>query len=264
MARLYSIGEVHGMTGFSISALRYYADMKIVEPSRTDRQTGYRYYDFDDIQRLKTVGYLKKAGFSLKEIQSVMGAASEEARMQLMFGRMQQTRQQLIRLQERLEMMQWLTMPNPVEDDHHDGYKIHQKQLPSRRVWMTEVAKACTVEAFYRQTETLMTEEVGDFQKMRGYVLDERTFTGEGQLILEGSFIVQDSQPKDSVGNLSILPQGNYICLTTRIFKDDKWMRALSRYFAEKDIQPRIVLAVLKYKDFYNWRQSLYEVQILI
>ena len=65
MTRLYSIGDVHEMTGLSVSALRYYADMKVVCPARIDRQTGYRYYDFDDIQRLKTVGYLMKAGFSL-------------------------------------------------------------------------------------------------------------------------------------------------------------------------------------------------------
>ena len=63
MDRLYSIGDVHEVTGISVSALRYYADMKIVCPAKIDRQTGYRYYDFDDIQRLKTVGYLKKAGF---------------------------------------------------------------------------------------------------------------------------------------------------------------------------------------------------------
>ena len=49
--------------------------MKVVCPVRIDRQTGYRYYDFDDIQRLKTVGYLKKAGFSLAEITVVMEAA---------------------------------------------------------------------------------------------------------------------------------------------------------------------------------------------
>ena len=41
MTRLYSIGDVHEMTGLSVSALRYYADMKVVCPVRIDRQTGY-------------------------------------------------------------------------------------------------------------------------------------------------------------------------------------------------------------------------------
>ena len=98
MTRLYSIGDVHEMTGLSVSALRYYADMKVVCPVRIDRQTGYRYYDFDDIQRLKTVGYLKKAGFSLAEITVVMEAASEEERRLLMSERMEQTQKQMKRL----------------------------------------------------------------------------------------------------------------------------------------------------------------------
>ena len=37
MDRLYSIGDVHEMTGISVSALRYYADMKIVRQKSTDR-----------------------------------------------------------------------------------------------------------------------------------------------------------------------------------------------------------------------------------
>lgn len=113
MTRLYSIGDVHEMTGLSVSALRYYADMKVVCPVRIDRQTGYRYYDFDDIQRLKTVGYLKKAGFSLAEITVVMEAASEEERRLLMSERMEQTQKQMKRLKERMSMMEWLTSQNP-------------------------------------------------------------------------------------------------------------------------------------------------------
>ncbi|MGN0704742.1 MAG: MerR family transcriptional regulator, partial [Lentihominibacter sp.] len=56
MQTFYSIGEVHQMTGFSVPALRYYADMGIIVPEKVDTQTGYRYYSFDDIRRLETVG----------------------------------------------------------------------------------------------------------------------------------------------------------------------------------------------------------------
>ena len=158
MTRLYSIGDVHEMTGLSVSALRYYADMKVVCPVRIDRQTGYRYYDFDDIQRLKTVGYLKKAGFSLAEITVVMEAASEEERRLLMSERMEQTQKQMKRLKERMSMMEWLTSQNPAPEAGHESYRIHQKQMDSRRVWMTETAKPCDVEDFYRQTGVLMAE----------------------------------------------------------------------------------------------------------
>lgn len=87
--------------------------IEVVCPVRIDRQTGYRYYDFDDIQRLKTVGYLKKAGFSLAEITVVMEAASEEERRLLMSERMEQTQKQMKRLKERMSMMEWLTSQSP-------------------------------------------------------------------------------------------------------------------------------------------------------
>ena len=264
MDRLYSIGDVHEMTGISVSALRYYADMKIVCPAKIDRQTGYRYYDFDDIQRLKTVGYLKKAGFSLAEITAVMEAASEEERRSLMSERMEQTKKQMNRLKERMSMMEWLTSQNPVPEEGQEGYRIHQKQMDSRRVWMTETPEVCRVEDFYRQTGELMAEEMTDFGKMRGYLLDECDFMKHRQLSIEGSFIAHGGDCVSAEKNQSFLPKGKYICMTTAIFREDKWIRALSRYFAEKDMRPRIILAVLKHKDFYNWRHSLYEVQILV
>ena len=128
---------------------------------------------------------------------------------------------------------------------------------------MTETAKPCEVEDFYRQTGVLMAEEMADFQKMRGYLLEETAFMEGKKLAIEGSFI-SGVDCVSAQKNQSILPKGNYICMTTAIFREDKWIRALSRYFAEKDMRPSIILAVLKHKDFYNWRHSLYEVQILV
>lgn len=181
-----------------------------------------------------------------------------------MSERMEQTKKQMNRLKERMSMMEWLTSQNPVPEEGQEVYRIHQKQMDSRRVWMTETPEVCRVEDFYRQTGELMAEEMTDFGKMRGYLLDECDFMKHRQLSIEGSFIAHEESQPTGDNSLSILPKGNYICMTTAIFRDDKWIRALSRYFMEKDMPPRIILAVLKHKDFYNWRHSLYEVQILV
>ena len=50
--------------------------MKIVCPAKIDRQTGYRYYDFDDIQRLKNSGISEeKPDFPLAEITNGDGGS---------------------------------------------------------------------------------------------------------------------------------------------------------------------------------------------
>ena len=86
-------------------------------------------------------------------------------------------------------MMEWLTSQNPVPEEGQEGYRIHQKQMDSRRVWMTETPEACRVEDFYRQTGELMAEEMTDFGKMRGYLLDECDFMKHRQLSIEGSLL---------------------------------------------------------------------------
>lgn len=98
---------------------------------------------------------------------------------------------------------------------------------------MTETAKPCEVEDFYRQTGVLMAEEMADFQKMRGYLLEETAFMEGKKLAIEGSFI-SGGDCVSAEKNQSILPKGNYICMTTAIFREDKWIRAISRCFAGK------------------------------
>ena len=71
------------------------------------------------------------------------------------------------------------------------------------------------MEDFYRQTGELMAEEMTDFGKMRGYLLDECDFMKHRQLSIEGSFIAHEESQPTGDNSLSILPKGNYICMTT-------------------------------------------------
>ena len=63
-----------------------------------------------------------------------------------------------------------------------------------------------------------MAEEMADFQKMRGYLLEETAFMEGKKLAIEGSFI-SGGDCVSAEKNQSILPKGNYICMTTAIFQ---------------------------------------------
>ncbi len=268
MQTLYSIGEVHQMTGFSVPTLRYYADMGIVVPEKVDTQTGYRYYSFDDIRRLETVGYLKKAGFSLNEIAMMMQDGN--GRDEILGKRLRQTRQQLLSLQEKIDLLEWLSMEDHCDgagetQDSGHGYRISQKSFESRQVLLTETEESCGVEEIYRQA-CRQWQRLGivSGQRSSGYLINENAFMRDKRLELDGQFLVTDQDIVLDRTASYMIPKGNYICMTTPVFRDDRWIRALSRYFAERDIRPRNILAVLKRRDFYDWKQSLYEVQILI
>ena len=65
---MLKIGDLAKLFDVSVKTIRFYEKKKLLEPAEVDIYTGYRYYDEKSIKRLSEILYLKKLGFSLKEI----------------------------------------------------------------------------------------------------------------------------------------------------------------------------------------------------
>lgn len=70
MAELLTIGQVADETGLATSALRYYDERGLVEP--TTRISGQRRYDPQVLRRLRIVELCQRAGFTLAEIERLL------------------------------------------------------------------------------------------------------------------------------------------------------------------------------------------------
>ena len=68
----YKIGELAKMAGTSVEALRFYESQGLICAQRRSA-SGYRLYSEQDAQRLYFVLHAKKVGFSLKEINHLLG-----------------------------------------------------------------------------------------------------------------------------------------------------------------------------------------------
>jgi len=66
------IGEFAEICDTKISILRHYDKLGLIVPDYIDTFTGYRYYNVEQIGIFKKITALKKAGFSLKEIKSML------------------------------------------------------------------------------------------------------------------------------------------------------------------------------------------------
>lgn len=69
---MFKIGDFSKLCRVPVSALRYYADIGLLEPSEIDRFTNYRYYSFDQLPRLNRILALKDLGLSLEQIKRVL------------------------------------------------------------------------------------------------------------------------------------------------------------------------------------------------
>lgn len=69
---MYRIGEFSLLKNVTIKTLRYYDEINLFKPAITDKYTGYRYYQEDQMEKLDEITMYKNLGFSLEEIKELM------------------------------------------------------------------------------------------------------------------------------------------------------------------------------------------------
>lgn len=74
---MFSIGEFSKVSGLSVKALRLYHQESILIPRIVDRDTGYRYYDFDNIEQARVVSTLRSMMFSLEQIRAMLSRGDD-------------------------------------------------------------------------------------------------------------------------------------------------------------------------------------------
>jgi DNA-binding transcriptional MerR regulator len=69
---LYKISDFSKMTGLSKETLRYYADLKLLEPAYINPENNYRYYDDGSYFLAILLVKLRRFGFTIQEMISFM------------------------------------------------------------------------------------------------------------------------------------------------------------------------------------------------
>ena len=101
---LLRIGEIAAIFGVSVKALRVYEKMGILKPVKVDEKTGYRYYSPDQVKQLDAVLELRELGFSLAEIQTLLGkGVTKEQYMEILAHKKLMWEEKIQQAQDRLE-----------------------------------------------------------------------------------------------------------------------------------------------------------------
>ena len=72
------IGDFARLGQVSVVTLRHYDDVGLLKPQRVDQFTGYRYYSVGQLGLLNRILALKDLGFSLQQIEQVLGGVTFE------------------------------------------------------------------------------------------------------------------------------------------------------------------------------------------
>ena len=74
-----NISQAAKLSGLSVKTVRYYADIKMVEPAR-NIQSGYRSYSNDDVAKLNFIGKARRFNFSIEECRELLSLYQDKNR----------------------------------------------------------------------------------------------------------------------------------------------------------------------------------------
>ncbi|MDC3169835.1 MerR family DNA-binding protein [Paracoccaceae bacterium] len=74
-----NISQAAKLSGLSVKTVRYYADIKMVEPVR-NIQSGYRSYSNDDVAKLNFIGKARRFNFSIEECRELLSFYQDKNR----------------------------------------------------------------------------------------------------------------------------------------------------------------------------------------
>ena len=74
---MFKIGEFSRLTCLSIRMLRYYDEVGLLKPLRTDRYSGYRFYSAEQILAANRIRMLRDLGFGVEEIRQALALDNE-------------------------------------------------------------------------------------------------------------------------------------------------------------------------------------------
>lgn len=137
----YLIGDFSRISRLGIKTLRYYHEIGLLEPSRVDPFTGYRYYDEECLSRVRAISRLKDLNFSLGEIRDILaGKQKDTSILQLMQKKLAEVEGQLAVLGQSRERLATfvkteslpLLRAGPVVEKHVPGQLIASIRFSGR------------------------------------------------------------------------------------------------------------------------------------
>jgi DNA-binding transcriptional MerR regulator len=102
---MYRVSEFSKMTGLSKETLRYYAEIKLLEPVYIDPNNRYRYYDNGSYLVGRLLVHLKRFNFTIQEMLIVVNDESFENLEQIILKKRQGLVDQIQELQDIIEDM---------------------------------------------------------------------------------------------------------------------------------------------------------------
>ena len=260
----FSIGEVSEIFNISIHSLRHYHKIGLIVPSTINEETGYRHYTFDQFQYISRFKYLRSIGLSLEQIKHVFNTGKSEDLKAILADIKHQKQKELVAIQELFAKIDFITDYYSFNEIDDTLNLIYKKTFPERYLFTSDHDLDCIESMDISLHTKLYSKKNSEISFMRqfSYILDF-------DALLENKFkplctsVLLNNANKVKTEDLTVLPEGDYVCFCTHLLNADFDIGPLMNYInKKKNLKPTFVVA-MEYEDhLHEYYNALYELQL--
>ena len=133
MSFLYRIGDFSKMSKTTIKALRYYDEIGLLKPDKTDRFTGYRLYTTDQLFKLHKIQSYRQIGLSIEEVKMLLSGKNTE---QIFNKRKEEIVSEINNAKDQLARLEFLLQRK--QEEIFMNYSATIKEVPKCLVYSVE------------------------------------------------------------------------------------------------------------------------------
>lgn len=214
---LYKIGDIADIFSLSVQTLRFYEKTGLFVPAVIEESTGYRYYSWEQFERLRQILFLRDFGLSLKDIKHQLDT-QHSSEYKTLLEKCSNSLDH--RIQSDLKLKQYIDMK--IESMKLASYLPQNKTLfllfPDCKVLKHDCVKSnlSTLE----KTELAIIELISKYQLKAGidsvgqFFSPEQLTNNNGQLIPTSLFVTEEAFTDDTYSrakdNIINIPKGVY------------------------------------------------------
>ncbi len=246
MQKFFKIGEISKLYGIGVDSLRYYEEMGLIHPVRSE--SGYRLYSDRDIWRLNVIRDLRELGFGTDSIRHYLDFQNTDTAL-AMLAQEQQAIAKKMRMLEDLQKNVQGRMENIRIARALPLNTVTMKTFPPRKCFLTQQG--------YRE-EYEMDLLIREVQSRWDMPLN---IIGNNQI---GTLITLENQDPDSMAYRSVfvmdekgnstLPGGRYlsVCYQGAYEKSRDWIEKLLEYAREHGLSTGKTLLEILWIDIHT------------
>ena len=267
MSKLFSIGTVAKLKGVSVKMLRHYDEIGLLKPRHVDPDTGYRYYESNQLLFIEFITFFRRGGASLEEISAACKDDDALAIADFSARQISKVRQQIEMLNEAITCYQGLCDKIYTDMAHAKNDTAYWQRIPARNVIKHNIGNRIATEDdvydyFWDVYKEIRTHNLRTLYATGSIVMiPEQRDTAE--LYYTDIFCDAALRRNSLFSDIETLPQGEYLCVNYRKKNKKAQLNRIKEAIAKTGKTPRLCIEVDTFTAVTTWVDPLYELQVL-